>query len=60
MYEKRMRDGSIWYLLSLKWFAKWQKFMHPAMGYENPGKVENTDILVDLTKENHYLEEKRA
>ena len=55
-----MRDGSIWYLLSLKWFAKWQKFMHPAMGYENPGKVENTDILVDLTKENHYLEEKRA
>ena len=55
-----MRDGSIWYLLSVKWFTKWQKFMHPSMVNENPGKVDNSDLLVDLTKENQYLEEKRA
>jgi hypothetical protein len=61
MYEKRMRHGSNWYLLSIKWLSKWQKFMHPSMGGEHPGKVDNSDLLVDLTKENHqYLEEKKA
>jgi hypothetical protein len=55
-----MREGSIWYLFSMKWFSKWQKYVQAVMGGENPGKVDNSDILVDLTKENHYLEEKRA
>jgi hypothetical protein len=34
--------------------------MHSAMGGENPGKIDNSDILVDLKKENQYLVEKRA
>jgi ubiquitin carboxyl-terminal hydrolase 4/11 len=60
MGEKRMREGSIWYLFSMKWFSKWQKYVQAVMGGENPGKVDNSDILVDLKKESQYLEEKRA
>ena len=30
------------------------------MGSENPGKIDNSDILVDLSQENKYLVEKRT
>jgi hypothetical protein len=57
MSGKQMSDGSIWYLLSMKWFSKWQKYVHSAIRCENPGKIDNSDILVDLTQENNYIVE---
>jgi hypothetical protein len=30
------------------------------LGSENPGKIDNSDILVDLSQENKYLVEKRT
>jgi hypothetical protein len=60
MWEKGMREGSIWYVLSMKWLSKWQRYVHAAMGGENPGKIDNSDILVDLKQEGQYLVEKRA
>jgi hypothetical protein len=60
MWEKGMREGSIWYVLSMKWFTIWQKYVHAAMDGESPGKIDNSDILVDLKQEGQYLVEKRA
>lgn len=57
MSKKKMCDCSIWYILSIKWFSKWQKYVHCAMGSENPGKIDNSDLLIDITKENQYLVE---
>ena len=34
--------------------------MNPEVGSENPGKIDNSDILVDLSQENKYLVEKRT
>jgi hypothetical protein len=60
MWEKGMCEGSIWYVLSMKWFTIWQKYVHAAMDGERPGKIDNSDILVDLKQEGQYLVEKRA
>ena len=60
MWEKRMREGSIWYVVSMKWFTKWQTYVHAAMGGEHPGRVDNSDLLADLNQGNQYLVEKRA
>jgi hypothetical protein len=60
MWEKGMREGSIWYVLSMKWFTKWQRYVHGATDGESPGKIDNSDILVDLKQEGQYLVEKRA
>ena len=55
-----MCEGSIWYVLSMKWFSKWQKYVHAATEGEHPGKIDNSDMLVDMKQENQYLVEKRA
>ena len=34
--------------------------MNAELGSENPGKIDNSDILVDLSQENKYLVEKRT
>ena len=34
--------------------------MNAELGSENPGKIDNSDSLVDLSQENKYLVEKRT
>lgn len=55
-----MREGSIWYVLSMKWFSKWQNYVNATMGSGHPAKIDNSDVLVDLTKEKKYLVEQRT
>jgi ubiquitin carboxyl-terminal hydrolase 4/11 len=60
MWQKQMLEGSIWYVLSMQWFNKWEKYMNVEIGSEYPGKVDNSDILINLSQENKYLVEKRT
>ena len=45
---KRVEVGSVWYIVSMAWISKWQKFV----GFEenvpkgaHPGKMDNQDII---------------
>lgn len=45
---KRVEVGSVWYIVSMAWIAKWQKFVGFEENQEkgpHPGKMDNQDII---------------
>lgn len=54
--------GSVWYVVSMSWFTNWQKHVKyeqvgetmyecsDKMNRSNPGKIDNTDILLPFDK----------
>jgi hypothetical protein len=67
--DKKVKPGSKWYILSMKWVNKWQNYIyfdHLSNSSEplkidkserkNPGILDNSDILEILDPKTYHIE----